>query len=233
MARILLLYQLQTVDSEIDQTNQQMAEIAAQLGESEALQQARARYEAAQLRLRKAQAKMQDLDLEVKSLSDKITKQEKLLYSGKVLSAKEAANLQDEVSSLKRWRDDREEKLLEAMVEVEEVEAELEETQANLTATEANWSGGQAELKQTQAQLAENLANLKERRPAVAEKISPGDLQIYEQLRQQKAGRAVAAVKNGVCQGCGISPSNNKIRQARAGTELMYCSACGRILYVP
>ena len=54
-----------------------------------------------------------------------------------------------------------------------------------------------------------------------------------EDLRQRRAGRAVAMAKNGVCEGCGLTASNSKIQQARTGLELKYCSTCGRILYVP
>ena len=52
-------------------------------------------------------------------------------------------------------------------------------------------------------------------------------------FRSDDPGRAVAAVKNGTCQGCGLGASNRKVQQARAGTELVYCGTCGRILYVP
>ena len=99
MAQILQLYQLQSLDSEITQINRQLADIAAKLGESEELQQARSETEAAQTMVRGAQTRTQDLDLELKSLTGKITNQEKLLYSGKVLNAKEAANLQEEVAN--------------------------------------------------------------------------------------------------------------------------------------
>lgn len=233
MVQLLQLYQLQSLDSEIDQISHQLATIAAQLGESDALKQARAGAEAAQVQLRKLQAKMQDLDLELKSLTAKITNQEKLLYSGRALSAKEAANLQDEVASLKRWQSDREEKLLEAMVEVEDADAALAAARTGRESTEADWLAQQSGLQQTQGELQDRLSALKERRPNAAEKIDAETLRIYENLRKKKAGRAVVAVKNGVCQGCGMTASANKVRQARSGTELMYCGACGRILYVP
>jgi predicted nucleic acid-binding Zn-ribbon protein len=233
VAVILQLYQLQSLDSEIDHVNQQLAEIAAQLGESDELKQTRAAQQTAAVRLRKAQTLMQDLELELKSLSNKISGQEKLLYSGRVLSAKEAANLQDEVASLKRWHSEREEKLLEAMVDVEAVEAELADAEANLSTVEAGWNADQSDLVKKQAELKSSLANLQKRRPTAIAGIDATSLETYEKLRKKKAGRAVAAVKSGICQGCGMTPSNNKIRQARAGTEILYCSACGRVLYVP
>ncbi|GAB4453671.1 MAG: zinc ribbon domain-containing protein [Anaerolineae bacterium] len=233
MAQLLQLYQLQSIDSEIDQIRQQLKEIIGQIGESEALRQAKNRQQLADAALRRSQAKMQDLELELKSLSQKISGQEKLLYSGKVLNPKEAANLQDEVASLKRRQSDREEHLLEAMVAVEEAEAEFEGAAAHLNAVEIDWAAGQKELQQNSTQLKSRLLELKERRPAMVATVDPAILPIYERLRPKKGGRAVVAVKGGVCQGCGMTPSNNRLQQARAGTELVYCGACGRILYVP
>ena len=233
MAQILQLYQLQSLDSEIDQIRQQLKEIDAQLGESKALQQAKTGHETAEATLRQAQTKMKDLALELKTVSNKISNQEKLLYSGKVLSPKEAANLQDEVAALKRWHGDREEHLLEAMVEAEEAETVRDTTATHLADVEADWQAGQGDLLDNQTDLKNKLIDRKKRRPAIAAAIDKQTLTLYERLRTQKAGRAVAAVKGGVCQGCGVTPSSNKLRQARAGTELMTCGACGRILYVP
>lgn len=233
MGRILQLYQLQLLDSEMDKTSQELAQVTSKLGESEALKAARTAVTSAEQAARQAQTTLQDLDLEVKSLVTKIEGQEKKLYSGTVLSAKEAANLQDEVTSLKRWQSQREENLLEAMLNAEEVEKTLRQTQAKLAQLQADWETGQKDLITAKENLEHNLAEVQQRRPSITNHISRDDLKHYEDLRVKKAGRAVAAVQGGVCQGCGISPSNSKIQRARTGTELAYCGACGRILYVP
>ena len=233
MGRTLQLYQLQSFDSDIDETNQKLSEIAAQLGESEALKQAKTTYDAAAAQLRKDQTKMQDLDLELKSLIDKITGEEKLLYSGRAISAKEAANLQEEVASLKRRQVDREEHLLNAMVEVETAEEIFAAAQTALSEVEANWKLAQADLLQAQAENRTKLIELKKRRPDVAGVVNADDMALYEKLRKKKNGHAVSLVKNGVCQRCGMTSSNSKIQLSRAETELTYCGVCGRILYAP
>lgn len=233
MGHTLQLYQLQSLDSEIDKINQQLADIAAQLGESETLKQAQKELETAEHELRTTQTKQQDLDLEVKGLTTKIDSEEKKLYSGKVINAKEAANLQDEVSSLKRRQSEREELLLEAMLEVETAEESVDAVKSNLAEIEAAWATGQEQLKQSQQDHKDKLAELTERRPAVVDKIDPEQLQQYEKLRPKKAGRAVAIVKSSVCQGCGVMLSNSRVQQASSGPALTYCTTCGRILYVP
>lgn len=234
MSRVQRLYQLQSLDSELDSANAQLADIAANLGESDRLKSAKNKLAAAEQTLLKARAQMQDLDLEVKSLNEKISQQEKMLYGGsKAISAKEASNLQDEVASLKRWLGNREEALLEAMVEVEEAEAVQQQAQKDLADVEATWSTGQKELVEKQGTLKIKVAQLLEQRPAAVARVDPEQLEDYEDLRPTKAGVAVAMVKDSICQGCGMTPSANKMRQSRNGEELIYCGGCGRILYVP
>lgn len=232
MGHMLQLYQLQNLDSETDKIDQELAEIVAQLGESDALQRAGATVDSAQINLQKSHAVMQDLDLEVKGLATKIENEEKKLYGGRVLNAKEAANLQDEVASLKRWYAQREESLLEAMLAVEEAEETLSQARSYLADLKTIWAAEQKQLQETQQALETKRAELVERRPTIAHNIEHDVLNVYEALRPKKAGRAVAAVKNKVCQGCGMTPSNSKLQRARSGKELTYCVACGRILYV-
>lgn len=234
MSRIQRLYQLQSLDSELDKARKQLADIAANLGESDALKAAKTTLATAEKALQKAKATMQDLDLEVKSLSQKITQEEKMLYGGsKAISAKEAANLQEEVASLKRRLSSREEALLEAMVETEEAEEALKQAQANLADVQTGWKSDQANLVQQQGVLEKKVAELLERRPTVLAGVDAEALEEYDDIRPKKAGIAVSMVKDGMCQGCGMGPSQNKIRQARSGEELIFCGGCGRILYVP
>lgn len=233
MSRIQSLYQLQLLDTDLDQTRKELAEVKAALGESEALKQARAAVTRSEEVMHQAQTKMRDLELEVNGLASKITQQEKLLYSGKTMSPKEAANLQEEVASLKRWHSTREELLLEAMMAAEEAEEAFRAAQARLAEVEAGWTADQAALRQKQSELENKLAELQERRPTLTAGLKAEDLAEYDTLRRKRAGRAVAIVKNGVCQGCGIAVSQGKLQRARADQELMFCGTCGRILYVP
>ena len=232
MSRVQQLYQLQLLDTEADQIRQRLAEIETSLGDNEHINRAEAAASAADKKLHQAQARMRDLDLELKSLTEKIDREEKLLYGGSARSPKEAANLQDEIASLKRRRGDREELFLGVMVEVEETENELERVQADLNAVKADWNVVQQTLQQEQAERRTRLAQLAEQRPSLTNAIAPEDLARYQTLRQTKAGRAVALMKDSVCQGCGVTASSSKERQARQGNELVYCGVCGRILYV-
>jgi predicted nucleic acid-binding Zn-ribbon protein len=232
MSRTQRLYELQQVDLEIESASHRLKEIAASLVESAELKRARKMMVDAQARLAKRRAKMQDLDLEVSSLSQKIETDEQRLYSGRVTNPKELTGLHDEVASLQRRRDKKEEDLLEVMVATEEAEAALADAQAILTQVSETWRAEQGDLAQEQTQLQARLEELVEQRKSLVAAIGPEDVAIYERLRQRKAGRAVALVKDGICQGCRMNPPTSQVQHARSGNELVFCNNCGRILHV-
>lgn len=232
MSRPQHLYELQQVDTETENLSRRLKEIAASLGESAELKRARKMVIDAETKLAQSRAKMQDLDLEVSSLSQKIETNEKRLYSGRVTNPKELANLQDELASLKRWCDKREEDLLGAMVATEEAEAGLADAQAILAQVSETWHTGQSDLTDEQARLQTRLEGLSKQRASLATAIGPEDVTTYERLRQRKAGYAVAAVKDGICQRCHMNPPTSQVQRARSGRELVFCNNCGRILHV-
>lgn len=231
MNRAQHLYRLQMIDSQIDETKQYLARISANLGKSKSLIQAEQITETTNETLRQAQARMRNLELETKSLSTKIAAEEQKLYGGKTLSAKEAANMQEEIASLKRRFAQKEETLLEAMMAVEEAEEANEQAQSKLSTAKATWIDEQEKLNKLKIQFGEKLVQLDEQRPMAVEHISPADLDEYNYLRDKRAGRAVVAVKDGLCQACNVSVSNGKLQRARTSGELIYCDACRRILY--
>jgi predicted nucleic acid-binding Zn-ribbon protein len=232
MSQTQPLYELQQVDLEIQGVSGRLKEIAATLGENAELKRARKMATDAQAVLAKCRAEMHDLDLEVSSLSEKIETNESRLYSGRVINPKELANLEEELASLKRWREKREEDLLEAMLATEEAEATLSDAQAILTQVSETWGAEQGDLADEQTTLQARLEELGDRRQSLIAVVGPEDVATYERLRQRKAGRAVAAVKDGVCEGCRMNPPSSQVQHARSGSELVFCNNCGRILHV-
>jgi predicted nucleic acid-binding Zn-ribbon protein len=232
MSRTQHLYELQQVGLEIESTSHRLKEITASLVESAELKRARKMVVDAQARLVKRRAQMKNLELEVTSLSQKIETDEQRLYSGRVTNPKELASLQDEVASLQRRRDKKEEDLLEVMVAAEEGEAALADAQAILAQVSESWRAEQGDLAEEQTGLQARLGELVEQRKSLVAAIGPEDVAIYERLRQRKAGRAVALVKDGICQGCRMNPPTSQVQHARSGNELVFCNNCGRILHV-
>jgi len=230
MSRAGLLYRLQIVDLEIDERSRRLREVEASLGESEELRQARRALQEEETKLRQWRRKLRDLELEMEGLNDKIASVEGQLYGGRVRNPKELANLQQEVEYLRRRRGELEEQVLEAMIEVEEGETRAAKRRKELAEVEADWQKAQASLAAERDELKERLSQLRERRAELEERIGADDLALYEDLRRRKGGRAVALLKGGLCQGCGVMLPLSRARQARQEDDLVPCVNCERIL---
>lgn len=231
MSRSADLYALQQTDTEIDARQQRLAEVTAQLGETQALLDAQQRLATAQDTLANLRATQRDQDLELKTISGKKRFSEEKLYGGKIRNPKELTDLQEEIESLGRRKAGVEDELFETMLMVEEGESEKEAASAALATIERDWQSDQAALQVELGAIQERLAELAAIRQAQVEQIIPADLTSYEHIRPRKGGLAVAPLKEGECQGCMAGVSPTRAKDARRDERLAYCDTCGRILF--
>ncbi len=225
------LYHLQCTDSEFDRLTRRLREVEASLGETDELRQARADLQAVEKALSRRRAKLRDLELKNASLADKLRANEQRLYGGTVRNPKELSSLQEENEYLKRRKSKLEDVILEVMIEVEENQEQAHSTREHLTQIEERWRAEQEQLTTERAELQTSLHALSKKREDLRAAIPADDLEVYDNLRRRKGGKAVALLKEGTCQGCQVSLPSSKAQQVRQGNVLVFCGSCGRILY--
>lgn len=223
------LYRLQCLDSEADARRQRLREIEAALGESEMLRQARRAVEDIQAQAQRCVLRQRDLELQVQGLADKIARSEQHLYNGTIKNPKELDDLQKDIASLRRRRQQLEDELLEVMIEREEVEKAHTQAQEYLGEVEAGWSAQQANLLSERDALQGRLVEIERARATLLTQIEDDILSTYQQLRRRKGGVAVAQVLDGACGACGVALSPGLEWQLRQGKQAR-CSNCERIL---
>jgi predicted nucleic acid-binding Zn-ribbon protein len=231
MADVKRLYELQEIDLEVHSRREELALVDSHLGESEALLEARQAMEAEQGQLHDVKATQHTAEWEASDLEAKIASLEKKLYGGGVKNPKELEDLNHELQIFKQQYSGKEDSLLEIMLKSEAAQEAIKAKTAHLIETEAQWQKEQESLSQRQTELGEALAVLEKKRQAVAAGIEEPDLQLYEKLKKETGGRAVAKATQGMCLGCRISLSMGELKMAR-GPKLAQCSSCGRIIYL-
>ncbi len=232
MSRSQMLYDLQQTDLELESIAQRLEQIATRLSEDSHLKQAQQRAAEAEAKLHGCHVQTKDLDLEIRSLTQRIEADEQKLYGGRVTNPKELSSLQNDIAALKRWREKKEESLLEAMEAEETAQAQLAEARTALAHIMEEWQSTQASLLAERERLEERRRELEEYRNFLLSSLAQADIETYDRLRARKGGRAVAGVKGGICQGCHVAPPLHQIQQASVGVELVFCNNCGRILHV-
>jgi len=230
MSVIKQLYQLQEVDLELESYEQSLNQIAAQLGESEAVVGAQAKLDLEHQHLEELNRQQRSIEWEIDDLTSKLTPAEGELYSGRIRNPKELANLQHEIDGLKARRDQLEDKALEVMGQVEFTSGSIATLNNELKALEAEWWSQQQGLSADMEQFKIILSNLEHKRQLLVAEVDPRAIEVYQGLKKQK-GIAVAKVEQGICRGCRISLPMIELQQARSGS-LVRCSSCGRILYL-
>ncbi|MBP8294346.1 MAG: hypothetical protein KAX65_16330, partial [Caldilineaceae bacterium] len=165
---IAKLFDLQKLDFNIDKTRKRVGEIRAALGESAAVAAARSAVAATEAEVHHWHALQKDAELEVLQMNERIHLDEKRLMSGEVRNAKELGALQDNVASMQRQRSAVEERGVEAMLMVEELNRRLSSERQTLTEAENAWRSGQTELVEEETKLKRFYAQLKQQRDATA-----------------------------------------------------------------
>lgn len=232
MAQTRQLYRLQQLDTQIDAKKKRLLEVLNLQKEPPALIAARTRRETAVAETTRWQSTRNELNTELTSLNSKAKRSEDRLYSGNVKNPKELADLQSEIASLGRRRDALEEEILEAMIMLEDAQAEQDAASTAVAEMESERSVALKALKQEQDELALELRQMLEQRSGMAGRIAPGDLKLYDGLREKKGGTAVATIRQNSCSSCRIGVSAMTAKKADQG-ELVYCGGCGRILVLP
>jgi predicted nucleic acid-binding Zn-ribbon protein len=231
MSQTFKLYRLQQIDSHLDRIRARLRQIEAALSEDQAIQEAQKNLDQTTRQLEAQRKSLRQAEEQVRMQRLKIEQTEATLYSGKVHNPKELQDLQKETAALKRYRGTLEDNQLEVMIAVEEAEARQMESKQALEQVQAQFQKKSGELTQEQATLKADLGHLETEREAAARSIEAADLALYNQLRQQRRGIAVAKVSDNACSACGSTLNASLLHAARSPSQIVRCDACGRILY--
>lgn len=232
MTSISELFALQELDLAIAADRAAIEDIAARLDEPEELVEARQLLVQGKEELREAEHQFKESEFAADELKRKIEPVEKKLYQGSVTNPKELGDLQADVESLRRRRSELEDKALGAMDALEQAQQRAAEADRTLGELAEQHGVEREDMGARTGELEAELSKLLQERESAAAEIDPSLLRLYDVLRTNKGGRAVAKVVGGACQGCRISLPMNVMQRARAANEIVQCPSCERILYV-
>lgn len=231
MSRSFSLYRLQRIDSQMDRLEARLAEIEIALGQDTALRKAKAQVDQASAHLEEELKSLRRAEEAVQGQRIKIEQTEATLYGGKVRNPKELQDMQNEAAALKRYLGVLEDRQLEAMISVEAAENDLAAAKSAQEKSRAESAVKNSSLMAEEENLSRELERLSGERSAATPSIEDQDLALYEQLRKQRRGVAVAKVSDNACDACGSTLNSTLLNMARLPSQIARCDVCGRILY--
>ena len=216
MSQPFKLFRLQQIDSQLDSARARSKEIDALLNDNEHLQQVVSRSESAIESLHLTKKSLQKAENDTAQQRVKMEQTESSLYGGKIRNPKELQDLQNEMGALKRYLAVLEDRQLECMLEEEQM-GELEKISAiNLLQELERQERNHAALKLEQNRIVKEMAHLEDERRVAVRSIEEQDYLLYEQLRRDRRGVAVARVSDRACSACGSTLNAMLLQAARS-----------------
>lgn len=207
----------------IDSLPKQIQTLQSQLDDFIHAHEDRKKRLAANLKERK------DLEGDIKSIQQKITKHKDQLYQVKTNEQYRAMlkEIEGEEANTRRIED----QILEKMIESEDIQGHVQEAAARLDGEKARVA---AEIKHLQDERQKDLderEHLQAQRKELAAGLSESVLALYERIRSYRTGPAVAEVRGGLCTACNIQLRPQVYNEVRTGAAVMTCENCSRIQY--
>ncbi|MDQ4005444.1 MAG: hypothetical protein M3135_03965 [Actinomycetota bacterium] len=229
------LLELQELDISTDRLEARKREIESGAEIAEAQKRAdeiEDRVGTLRLALDSIQREEKRIEHDVGSLEQRIAAEEKRLYDGSVANPKELSSIQAEIANLRKRKSRSEDEELEQMERREEIEGQLPPLEKDLAEARQRL----AEIRvASERELTEIGTALQERGAERARLIGDVDgelLDLYDDLRASKKGVGVAALRDGVCQGCHEKLSAMAVDRLKKQQGIRRCENCRRILII-
>ncbi|HZH98844.1 MAG TPA: C4-type zinc ribbon domain-containing protein [Fimbriimonadaceae bacterium] len=172
-----------------------------------------------------------DLELQQKSIEEKLKRIDKKLYGGKVVNPREVETYEKEIAALKRQRSENDGRLLELWDLAPPAKAASEKIEQEIAAKKGELAEHQKKVVSTRTQLEQLFKEKSAQRPVLAKEVPPAYLARYEAIRQKQGGIGMAEVIKGQnCGACGMALPRKSVETAKEG-KIVTCESCHRILY--
>lgn len=224
--------------SDIDARRARIDATLADLPEQRVVDEANQRLEAAvrqgdalRVEVTTVEAGQRKLEREIEQYRTRMAKEQERLYGGGITNAKEMQSVEAEIESTQDRIDEREDQLLEAMEEAEDLASRIEEAARTAEQTRAEITELEAERDEAAQQLLAERAELDVARDELRDQLGGAALEQYDEVRERiPAGVAVGELSGRSCTACRIDLPHAEVNKLRDGDPLTTCPNCQRLL---
>jgi len=226
LERLIRLQQLETFTESARRTIAELPERVAALDAR--LASARGAVEAARQQLAANQSVRRTAEKELSTQQARLSKYKDQLME--VKTNKEYQAMQKEIEVTQKEVRELEDRILEGMIEADEIAAAIKQAESGLVAEQAEVDAERRKLEDEARALQVELEKVATRRQALVGEISAPAMATFELLMGRR-GTAVVEARDGHCTACHVRLRPQAFNDLRRNDSLMQCDSCQRILY--
>lgn len=238
-AMLEALLALQDIELQIVDIRRQLASRQRTVRHQTAkLRTAEETLEAERDEVRRSQAQMDEVDVELKSRSAHITRLRENLNT--VRTNKEYAAVLSQLNNEKADVTRLEARAFELLTGVEAKKKALAERQAAVDQEVQKLAAVESQVTQAQSSFTDRLAALERQREQAADALDPKALELFNRISERYDGEVMARViqvhprrPEYLCEGCNMSLAAERANALLTRDDVITCDNCGRILHMP
>ncbi len=221
---------LQQIEDAAERARRTIAdEPARQQRFAAALDAARLALEHERARLAANQAARREAEKELAMQQARLSKFRDQLME--VKTNREYQAMQKEIETAQHEIRKQEDRLLEQMIEFDEVTGQVKQAEQAFAREQAAIDAERAALAAQLAEAGAAIGTLAAERAALAARISPPILALFERVLKYRKTAAVTPVRAGRCSTCQILVRPQTVNELRRNEIIYQCESCLRILY--
>jgi len=229
-ADLTRLIRLQQLESSADEARKKIADHPARAQAlDERLQAAREVVADIKARLTVAADKRRAEEKEVAGVQTRLAKYKDQLLE--VKTNREYTAMLHEIETAQNDIRTREDRILEVMMESDELSAAIKKNEAELKAVEKEIAAERATMATEMAGLQGEIDKTTAEREKLVADIDRHVLSIFETTAKGRKGVAVAEAKDGLCTICHVRLRPQVFNEVRKNESIIRCDSCRRILY--
>ena len=229
-ADLTRLIRLQQLESAADDARRKIADHPARTQAlDERLQRARDMVAGIKTRLAAAADKRRAEEKEVAGVQTRLAKYKDQLLE--VKTNREYTAMLHEIDAAQNDIRAREDRILEVMMESDELNAGIKQSEAELKTAEKEIAAERAVLEAEQAGLQAEIDRTTAEREKLVADIDRHILAIFETTAKGRKGIAVAEARDGLCTICHVRLRPQVFNEVRKNESIIQCDSCRRILY--
>ena len=226
------LLDVQKVDQKFARLQRSLDSIPRERAQRQtALDKARAAHQARVDALKTLEVQQRESEVAIKGTDETIKKLEVRLNTAKNNAEYQATLLA--IESTRKQRAEFEEDGLQLIDAIDTKRAEVDASKAELDAAETEFQEFVAEGDKFLAEKQQEFEELKAGRGRELAEVESDLRELYSRIFEARQGNAVVAVEGMTCTGCYTSVPPNLMMKLQAGSAVVQCDACQRILYLP